>query len=485
MFPTFDEHPTRSTTTFDAERTDRERARERAAMEASASKRSTTTTTTTTRGEGGQWVVFEKNFYYEHPSVTARTRARIEEFMREREIRVTKGTDVPRCVETFDEASFPGYLTRDLKARERFKAPSAVQSQAWPVALSGRDLVAIAETGSGKTLSYVCPAIVHVNAQPVLGKGEGPIALVLAPTRELACQIELEVATFAASSEVKHVCVYGGVPKPPQIRALKTGQSEICVATPGRLIDFLDCGVTNLKRASFVVLDEADRMLDMGFEPQIRRILNKVRPDRQILMFTATWPREVREIARDFLKTDPVEIRIGGAGDGLLASKNVTQIVEVLEARDKYDRLIKILETEMDGSRLLVFVETKSGVDELTRKLRVNGWPALGLHGDKNQEERDWVLGEFRDGKSPIMLATGVASRGLDVDGIKCVINYDFPKDASEYVHRVGRTGRAGKLGKAYTFFTVDDGKHARELTEILKDAKQPIPSSLRQFASS
>jgi ATP-dependent RNA helicase DDX5/DBP2 len=318
----------------------------------------------------------------------------------------------------------------------------------------------------------------------VLEKGEGPIALILAPTRELARQIELEVAMFAASSDVTHVCVYGGAPKATQMQMLKSGGREICVATPGRLNDFLESKTTNLDRTTFVVLDEADRMLDMGFEPQIRRIVHRIRPDRQMVLFSATWPPEVRDIAREFLCEDAVEMRVGGAGDGLRSNKNIEQIVEVMDSEDKYDRLITILEAEMDGSQILVFVETKSSVDALTRVLRKNGWPALGLHGDKNQEERDWVLSEFRAGKSPIMLATGVASRGLDVDGIKIVINYDFPKDVSEYIHRIGRTGRASNAGKSYTFFTVDDGKHARELTEVLNEAKQKIPKSLQQFSA-
>ena len=345
-------------------------------------------------------------------------------------------------------------------------------------------MIALAETGSGKTLAYLLPAIVHVNAQPILESGEGPIALVLAPTRELACQIELEVAKYAASSELKHTCVYGGVPKGPQVKALRSGRSEICVATPGRLLDFLDGGQTNLRRTTFVVLDEADRMLDMGFEPQIRRIVQQTRPDRQTLLFTATWPVEVREAAREFVRNDPVEVRVGGTGDGLLASKNVEQIVHVMGPDEKYDALVSTLEKEMDGSQLLVFVETKANVDALTRRLRVEGWPALGLHGAKEQKERDWVLKEFREGKSPIMLATDVASRGLDVDGIKLVVNYDFPKNVEEYVHRIGRTGRAGRAGKAHTFFTLNDGKLARELVEVLRSTGQKVPDALSRFVS-
>jgi len=426
--------------------------------------------------------VFAKNVYYEHPSVRARSRSSTEAFMREHEIRIESGSNVPKAVESFDEASFPTYIREELE-KMAFAAPTAIQSLAWPLAQSGRDVVAIAETGSGKTLGYILPAIVHVNSQPVLEKNEGPIALVLAPTRELACQIEAEVARFAASSEVRHCVIYGGVPKGPQIKALRS-LVDICVATPGRFIDFLDGGQTNTKRTSFFVLDEADRMLDMGFEPQIRKIVRNIRPDRQTLLFTATWPVNVRELAREFLRGDPVTIRVGGTDDGLLASKTVEQHVRMVDNDDKYKQLIRIFEKEMDGSRIVVFCETKASVDLLTRRLRGDGWPALGIHGDKTQEERDWVLGEFKLGeKNPIMIATDVASRGLDVKNIKLVINYDFPKSCDEYVHRIGRTGRAGAHGKSYTFFTVNDGKHARELVGILRDSSQEIPPELQQFA--
>ncbi|OUS46360.1 P-loop containing nucleoside triphosphate hydrolase protein [Ostreococcus tauri] len=226
----------------------------------------------------------------------------------------------------------------------------------------------------------------------------------------------------------------------------------------------------------------------MGFEPQIRRIVSQTRPDRQTLLFTATWPVEVREIARTLVRNNPVEFRVSGAGDSLLASKNVEQIVHVMngDEEDKYEKLIETLEREMDGERLLVFVETKASVDTLTRKLRVGGWPALGLHGDKEQKERDWVLSEFKSGSSPIMIATDVASRGLDVEGVKLVVNYDFPNrgGVEEYVHRIGRTGRAGRLGKSVTFFTIRDGRHARGLVDVLRSSGQRVPDALANAAA-
>ncbi len=463
--------------TYENAKRARENARTEIAMDAvrRAGDEDASTSATVRDGE-----VFSKNLYFEHPATTARSARATEDAMRARGVRVVRGVDVPKIVTTFEEASFPAYVMDDLEERG-LATPTPCQCQAWPIVLSGRDLIAIAETGSGKTLAYVLPAIVHVNMQPALEMGEGPIALMLAPTRELASQIELEVAKFAESSEIKHACVTGGVPKGPQIKTLKWGGIEICVATPGRLIDLLDGGQTNLRRTTFVVLDEADRMLDMGFEPQIRRIIAQTRCDRQTLLFTATWPVEVREVAREFIRNDPVEMRVGGAGDGLLASKNVEQIVHMVEdAEAKYAKLMEILEEEMDGSSILVFVETKALVDQLTRRLRSEGWPALGLHGDKEQKERDWVLEEFRAARSPIMISTDVASRGLDVVGVKLVVNHDFPKTVEEYVHRIGRTGRAGRKGKSHTFFSVlRDGKHARELAHVLRASNQSIPRAL------
>ncbi|KAK9486923.1 P-loop containing nucleoside triphosphate hydrolase protein [Lipomyces starkeyi] len=352
---------------------------------------------------------FEKNFYKENPNVTARSLQHIDQFRTDKKMTV-KGNDVPRPVETFDEAGFPSYVISEVKA-QGFTAPTAIQSQGWPMALSGRDLVGIAETGSGKTLSYCLPAIVHINAQPLLAPGDGPIVLVLAPTRELAVQIQQECTKFGKSSRIRNTCVYGGVPRGQQIRDLARGV-EICIATPGRLIDMIESGKTNLRRVTYLVLDEADRMLDMGFEPQIRKIVDQIRPDRQTCMWSATWPKEVQRLANDYLH-DYIQVNIGSLE--LSASHNITQIVEVVTEMEKRDRLVKHLEKAMDNqdSKVLIFVGTKRVADDITKYLRQDGWPALAIHGDKAQNERDWVLNEFRTGKSPIMVATDVASRGI------------------------------------------------------------------------
>lgn len=324
------------------------------------------------------------------------------------------------------------------------------------------------------------PGIVHINAQPLLQPGDGPIVLVIAPTRELACQIKEEVDKFGHSSRIRNTCCYGGAPKGPQGRDLRDGV-EIVIATPGRLLDFLSNRETNLRRVTYLVFDEADRMLDMGFEPQIRKIVSQVRPDRQTLLWSATWPREIQTLAREFLQ-NPLQVNIGSLETQ--ASKNVTQHVYVVDKFEKTRKFYSLLKDMMDGRRILVFTATKRMADQLTRELRTEGWPALALHGDKNQKERDWVLAQFKQGKSPLLIATDVASRGIDVKDIKAVINFDYANNVEDYVHRIGRTGRAGATGDAYTFFTMDDAKKAAPLVKVLEEAGQQVSPELRDLAS-
>ncbi len=344
------------------------------------------------------------------------------------------------------------------------------------MALLGRDMIGISRTGSGKTLAFLLPGMIHINAQPYLQPGDGPIVLVLAPTRELAVQIKVECDKFGASSQIKNTCVYGGAPKRHQTGDLQRGV-EIVIATPGRLIDFLESGVTNLRRVTYLVLDEADRMLDMGFEPQLRKIVSQIRPDRQTLMWSATWPREVRNMANDFLK-DYYQVTVGSLE--LAANKDIAQHVEVVSDQEKYPRMTAFLK-EHGVEKMLVFVETKRGCDQLTRSLQHAGFPARCIHGDKSQDERDWVLGQFRMGQCSLLVATDVAARGLDIKDIKMVVNYDFPSNLEDYVHRIGRCGRAGNKGTALSFFTMKSGKWATGLCKILTDAGQPVPPALQQ----
>mmetsp|Transcript_2999 Transcript_2999/g.4380 ORF Transcript_2999/g.4380 Transcript_2999/m.4380 type:complete len:378 (-) Transcript_2999:1256-2389(-) len=326
------------------------------------------------------------------------------------------------------------------------------------------------------------PHIFLFALQAYLKVGDGPIVLVIAPTRELAVQIKQECDKFGASSDIKNTVLYGGVPKSKQVRDLRSG-IEIVIATPGRLIDHLEQGNTNLKRVTYLVLDEADRMLDMGFEPQLRKICSQIRPDRQVLMWSATWPKDVQTLARDYLG-DFYQVTVGSLD--LAGNKDVTQVIELCTDHEKYRNLIRVLKEHLTSrDRVLVFVETKKGCDTLTRSLRVDGFQARAMHGDKNQEERDWVLREFKTCQSPLLVATDVAARGLDVDDIRMVVNFDFPNDMESYIHRIGRTGRAGKKGVAVSFFVGQkNNRLARELVDILKRTAQHIPHELQSLAS-
>lgn len=424
-------------------------------------------------------VPFEKNFYRPSETILRRSYQEVEGYRNEHTITV-KGQNIPNPIQYFTDYDLPEFVMAEVR-RQKYQAPTPIQAQGWPIALSGQNLVGIAKTGSGKTLGFIMPGIVHINHQQRLSRGDGPIVLVLAPTRELAQQIATVAKEFGTSSRIRSTCLFGGAPKGPQIRDLQNG-CEIVIATPGRLLDILNMGKTNLKRCTYLVLDEADRMLDMGFEPQIRKILNQIRPDRQTLMWSATWPKEVRKLAGDFLR-DYIQLTVGS--QELSANHNILQIVDVCMEGEKEEKLMRLL-NEMSQSKTektIIFCQTKRKVDNITRIMRRSGWPAMCIHGDKSQEERDWVLKEFRGGNAPILVATDVAARGLDVDDVKFVINYDFSCGVEDYVHRIGRTGRSNKTGTAYTFFTSESGKYAKELITVLQEAKQVVNPQLLELS--
>lgn len=431
----------------------------------------------------------KKDFYRESPEISAMSEGEANAFRAEHQMTM-QGDSIPKPVKTFQQAGFPAAIERKI-AEQKFDKPTPIQAQGWPMALSGRNMVGIAQTGSGKTLSYILPALVHIAAQPPLKPGEGPIALVLAPTRELACQIQEVARVFGSAVRVRNACLYGGAPKGPQIRTLRYG-AEIVVATPGRLIDLMNAGYTNLNRCSFLVLDEADRMLDMGFEPQLRDIIPKIRPDRQVTLWSATWPKEVQRLSRDLLGRDFIQVTIGSLE--LAANKKIQQVIEVCDESDKEEKLAALLQKiwdEIPGPessrqmiRTIIFANKKRICEDLSWKLRKDQWPCVALHGDKSQAERDRALLDFKRGDSPILVCTDVAARGLDVKDVQVVINFDFPVQCEDYVHRIGRTARGAALtGRAFTFFTRDNRGAARELIGLLEDAEQPVPQPLRDMA--
>ncbi len=257
---------------------------------------------------------------------------------------------------------------------------------------------------------------------------------------------------------------------------------DIVIATPGRLNDFRQSNQIRLEQVSYLVLDEADRMLDMGFEPQIQQIVRALPPKRQTLFFSATWPKEVKAIASQFVTNRTVHIFVGEVQEKLVANKSITQHVTVLRSGDFYEKLRhthEVLRSKGPGSRVIVFCTTKRTCDQLARSID-RQFQAAAIHGDKRQQERDYVLSGFKNGSVPVMIATDVAARGLDVNNVVAVINFDFPTNCEDYVHRIGRTGRAGATGESYTFLTYDDAKHARELIQLMRDAGQVVPPELQ-----
>lgn len=399
------------------------------------------------------------------------------------------GHDVPEPVNSFTNPPLDDHLISNIKLAG-YTTPTPVQKYSVPIVMGGRDLMACAQTGSGKTGGFLFPILSQAfqtgpSATPNGGgfrqRKAFPTSLILAPTRELVSQIYDEARKFAYRSWVRPCVVYGGADIGTQLRSIERG-CDLLVATPGRLVDLIERGRISLANIKYLVLDEADRMLDMGFEPQIRRIVEgEDMPrceDRQTLMFSATFPRDIQMLARDFLK-DYVFLSVGRVGS---TSENITQKIEYVEDADKRSVLLDILHTHQ-GSLTLVFVETKRMADTLCDFLINQGFPATAIHGDRTQRERERALEFFRNGRCPIMVATAVAARGLDIAAVGHVVNYDLPTDIDDYVHRIGRTGRAGNTGLSTAFFNRGNRGIVRELIELLKEANQDIPGFLENIA--
>lgn len=405
--------------------------------------------------------------------------AEVNAYRDEHQIKTSGGCLPPWM--SYNQAPLPPQIRADFQ-KAGYVQPSVIQAVAWPNALGGRDVVGVAKTGSGKTLGFLVPSFLRILKKPRADLRQGPVTLVLAPTRELALQIREEVVKFGTSSQISSTCVFGGSPKGPQLGALRAGV-HILIATPGRLNDFLDMNSVSLRQVNYLVFDEADRMLDMGFEPQIRKILSFCPRDRQTLFFTATWPREVRRLASEFLH-DPVLIYIGDT-ETLQANKDVEQVVHVVHDQRQKDQLMETLLKQLGRDALtLIFCGTKRMCDQLERTLSRHVQCAA-IHGDKDQSQRTNVLAQFKSGRVPVMIATDVAARGLDVKGVACVINYDFPQNVEDYVHRIGRTGRAGAKGLAHTYMTPKDGRKAIDVIKLMEGAGQEVPPALRQLAAS
>jgi len=424
---------------------------------------------------------FRKNFYIESPEIAAMTPEEVKEMCKKEldNVRI-RGKNVPKPIKKWTHCGLPKKIYRVLERLEYAK-PFSIQATAIPAIMSGRDVIGIAKTGSGKTLAFLLPMFRQILDQRPLEKDEGPIAVILAPTRELAVQIHLEARKFAKPLQLRPVCVYGGASVAEQIAELKRG-AEVITATPGRMIDLLCANsgrVTNLARVTYLVLDEADRMFDLGFEPQIMRVVQNVRPGRQTVMFSATFPRIVEKLAKVCMK-QPIEIMIGGRS---VATDNVTQFVEVREPETRFARLLEILGKWYSRGSILVFCNKKDEVDFLFQQLIDAGYPCFSVHGDMDQTDRDYAIMDFRKGLRTLMIATSIIARGLDVKDLVLVVNYDAPTHYEDYVHRIGRTGRAGKKGTAITFLREDEEQLALDLVTGLIKAKQVIPQDLQKLA--
>ncbi|XP_053358502.1 probable ATP-dependent RNA helicase DDX43 isoform X2 [Clarias gariepinus] len=415
----------------------------------------------------------KKNFYIESDSVAKRSTDEVRAWRKENnnifvdDLKEEVKREIPNPVYTFEEAfaCYPEIMENII--RVGFQKPTPIQSQAWPVILSGLDLIGIAQTGTGKTLSYLLPGFIHMDLQSVpRDKRGGPGMLVLTPTRELALQIE---------TECNNICVYGGGDRRAQIKIVTSGV-DIVIATPGRLNDLQMNELINLRSITYLVLDEADRMLDMGFEPQIMKIILDIRPDRQTVMTSATWPTGVRRLAKSYLK-DPMMVYVGTLD--LAAVDTVQQTVLVVQEEEKKAYIFDFIQNMEPEDKVLIFVGKKIVADDLSSDLCLRGIAVQSLHGDREQCDREEALQDFKDGRVRILVATDLASRGLDVHDISHVFNFDFPRNIEEYVHRVGRTGRAGRSGVSVTLVTREDWKLAGELIHILERAGQEVPEEL------
>ncbi|KAL4608802.1 putative ATP-dependent RNA helicase an3 isoform X5, partial [Arapaima gigas] len=408
------------------------------------------------------------------------------------------GTSCPPHIESFHDVDMGEIIMGNITL-SRYTRPTPVQKHAIPIIKSKRDLMACAQTGSGKTAAFLLPVLSQIYTD---GPGKSlqvmkassqengkygrrkqyPISLVLAPTRELALQIYDEARKFAYRSRVRPCVVYGGADIGQQIRDLERG-CHLLVATPGRLVDMMERGKIGLDCCNYLVLDEADRMLDMGFEPQIRRIVEQdtmpPKGIRQTMMFSATFPKEIQILARDFLD-EYIFLAVGRVGS---TSENITQKVVWVEENDKRSFLLDLLNATGKDSLTLVFVETKKGADALEDFLYREGYACTSIHGDRSQRDREEALHQFRSGRCPILVATAVAARGLDISNVKHVINFDLPSDIEEYVHRIGRTGRVGNLGLATSFFNDKNSNITKDLLDLLVEAKQEVPSWLESLA--
>ncbi|XP_045141091.1 probable ATP-dependent RNA helicase DDX4 [Echinops telfairi] len=398
------------------------------------------------------------------------------------------GHDAPPAILTFEEANLCQTLNNNI-AKAGYTKLTPVQKYSIPIVLAGRDLMACAQTGSGKTAAFLLPILAHMMRDGITASRfkelQEPECIIVAPTRELINQIYLEARKFSFGTCVRAVVIYGGTQLGHSIRQIVQGCNVLC-ATPGRLMDIIGKEKIGLRQVKYLVLDEADRMLDMGFGPEMKKLIScpgmPPKEQRQTLMFSATFPEEIQKLAAEFLKSDYLFVAVGQVGG---ACRDVQQTVLQVGQYSKREKLVEILRNIGD-ERTMVFVETKKKADFIATFLCQEKISTTSIHGDREQREREQALGDFRCGKCPVLVATSVAARGLDIENVQHVINFDLPSAIDEYVHRIGRTGRCGNTGSAVSFFDPEsDGHIAQPLVKILSDAQQDVPAWLEEIAFS
>ncbi|KAM5264701.1 putative ATP-dependent RNA helicase DDX4 [Ctenodactylus gundi] len=398
------------------------------------------------------------------------------------------GHDPPPAILTFEEANLCQTLNNNI-AKAGYTKLTPVQKYSIPIILAGRDLMACAQTGSGKTAAFLLPILAHMMRDGVTASRfkelQEPECIIVAPTRELINQIFLEARKFSFGTCVRAVVTYGGTQLGHSIRQIVQGCNILC-ATPGRLMDIISKEKIGLKQVKYLVLDEADRMLDMGFGPEMKKLIScpgmPAKEQRQTLLFSATFPEEIQRLAGEFLKMNYLFVAVGQVGG---ACKDVQQTILQVGQYSKREKLVEILQNIGD-ERTMVFVETKKKADFIATFLCQEKISTTSIHGDREQREREQALGDFRCGKCPVLVATSVAARGLDIENVQHVINFDLPSTIDEYVHRIGRTGRCGNTGRAISFFDPESDNHlSQPLVKVLTDAQQDVPAWLEEIAFS
>ncbi|NXF08193.1 DDX4 helicase, partial [Smithornis capensis] len=383
------------------------------------------------------------------------------------------GLDPPAALMSFEDANINSTLTVNI-AKAGYSKPTPVQKYSIPIILAGRDLMACAQTGSGKTAAFLVPLVAQMMRDGVKASNfrdrQEPECIITAPTRELINQIFLESRKFVYGTSIRPVVIYGGTLRGHSIRQVMQGCNILC-ATPGRLLDIIERGKIGLDNVKYLVLDEADQMLDMGFGSDIKKLISfpdmPQKDNRQTLMFSATFPEEVQRLAGEFLKTDFLFVVVGRVGG---ACSDVQQNILQVSQFSKRQKLLEILRT-IGNERTLVFVDTKKKADFIACFLCQENIPSTSMHGAREQRQRETALQDFRSGKCLVLVATSVAARGLDIESVQHVINFDLPSTIEEYVHRIGRTGRCGNIGKAVCFFDNSlDGHLAQALVKVLSD---------------